>query len=255
MWNSPHSPSKSGKRYSLEDVTVLVYALGGLRDHLPITPVSDLVDETILRRLEKDEFTFALYEVFQALLEEVPVPEGGHTGIQEAMIAELLSQSHASVVGELEIDGYGHNSRETVWTSVDRLMIHRNPKEPRLPWILEDAGMKLSDPKPYLSEKMTPEVWEELLLSEDFLMNEFLWDTDWRMDFILDAHPDQAKAVTQMAGLNLDVVQALPHTPNAAELEMAERYINDLIRKDEALNLRAEADPDEEGGHGDGVPF
>ena len=255
MWNSPYNLSESGKRYRLEDISVLVYGLGGLRDHLPVTDVSDLVDEAILRRLEKDEFTFVLYQVFQALLEEVAVPEGGHTGVQEAMIAELLSQTHASVVSELEMEDFGHDARKTVWSSVDRLMIQRNPEEPCLPWILEDAGMKLSDPTPYLSEKMTPEMWEELLLSEDFLMNEFLWDTDWRMDSFMDAHPEQAAAVSKLAGLNLDVVQALPHTPNVAELDIAQSYINDLLRKDEELNRRLERVAEAEEGRDDAIPF
>ncbi len=252
MWNSPHSQSEKGRRYSLEEISALVFPLDVLMDTLSFRSVPDTIDEPILRRLEKDEFIFALYEVLQALLEEVPVPEGGHIGIHEAMIAELLGQAHGAVVCEMDLikwdfaemgmsmDEPTDYARETVWTSVDRLLIHEEGAEPSLPWIVEDAGMKLSDPKPHLSEKMTPEVWEELLMNEDFLLSAFVEDTDWRMEFLMDAHPAQAKAVSQMVGLDLDVVQALPHTPDAAELEKAVRYIKSVRQRHEAMRQNSE---------------
>lgn len=237
MWNSPHSLSKTGRRYRLEKISALVLPLDEILDQGTRGAISDIVDEAILKRIENHEFIFLIYQVLQALLEEVAVPKGGHTGNQEAMIAELLNQSYAKIVCELEMSDFGHSARKTVWTSIDRLLIHRDPAEPCLPSILEDAGLELSEPKPYLSEKLTREVWAELLLSEDFLLNEFLWDTDWRMGFIMDLHPDQAEALTKMAGLDLDVVQALPHTPNAPEFRMAEHYISYVIWKNEARML------------------
>ena len=87
MWNSPHSPSESGKRYSLADLSVLVLPLDELLYLSKTGPVSDVVDEKILRRLDRGELVFALYEVFEALTGEVAVPVGGHPGIHEAIIA------------------------------------------------------------------------------------------------------------------------------------------------------------------------
>ena len=229
MWNSPHSDSKAGKRYSLADLSALVLPLDELLYLSEATPVSELVEEGILRPLERSELVFALHEVLEALTGEVAVPEGGHPGIHEAIIADLLRQSFDRVVCEMEMGDVGESARKGVWQSVDRLLIHRNPYEPALPWILEDAGMTLEDPESYRLEKITLEHWEELLCGESFLFAEFLQDDDWRMDFLLDLPPDTAKRVTDLAGLNLEVVQALPHTPDAAELRKAEGYLQGLI--------------------------
>jgi len=157
MWNSPHSHSRSGKRYPLADLSALVLPLDELLYLSESTPVSDLVEEGILRRLERGELVFALYEVFEALTGDVAVPDGGHPGIHEAIIAELLKQSFDAVCCEMEMGDGGDLARMAVWNSVDRLLVQRIPDEPSLPWILEDAGMSLSDPYPYLSEKLTLE--------------------------------------------------------------------------------------------------
>lgn len=229
MWNCPHSDSDDGKRYALADLSALVLPLDELLYLSEATPVSELAEEGILRPLDRGELVFALYEVFEALTGDIPVPEGGHPGIHEAIIADLLRQSFDLVVCEMEMGDVGESARQAVWQSVDRLLIHRNPYEPALPWILEDAGMTLEDPESFRLEKITLEHWEELLCGENFLFAEFLQDDDWRMDFLLDLPPDTAKRVTDLAGLNLEVVQALPHTPDAAELCRAEDYLRGLI--------------------------
>jgi len=229
MWDSPKSDSKSGKRYRLDDLSALVLPLDELLYLSKSTPVSDLVEEGILRRLERSELVFALYEVFEALTGSVPVPDGGHPGIHEAIIAELLGRSLDQVCAEIEMGDVGDSIRKAVWHSVDRLLVHGNPYEPALPCILEETGLTLSDPHPYRSEKLTMELWEELLLGEGALFGEFLYDDDWRMGSLMDLHPDTAKLVSDLAGLNLDVVQALPHAPDDAQVRMAERYLKEVI--------------------------
>lgn len=229
MWNSPHSPSPSGKRYALADLTALILPLDELLYLSEASPVSELVEEAILQRLERSELVFALYKVFEALTGDAPVPKGGHFGIHEAIIADLLRQSFDRVVCEMEMGDVGESARQAVWQSVDRLLIQRNPDEPALPRILEDAGMTLEDPESYRLEKITLEHWEELLCGEDFLFDEFLHYDDWRMDFLMDLPTDTAKRLTDLAGLNLKVVQALPHTPSEDEVRMAEGYLKGLI--------------------------
>ena len=241
MWNSPHSPSKRGRRFSLADLSALMLPLDEVFYLSKTNPVAEVVDEVILKRLEKGEFIFALYQVLEALLEEVAVPEKGHTGIHEAMVAELLSQAYARVCVELDEPDFGHSARKAAWQSIDRLLIHRDPKNPSVPWILEDVGWKLSDPQSYRSEKLSHEVWTELLTGENFLWGEFLWDDDWRIDSVMDAHPGKAEAVALLAGMDLNVVQALAHTPGEAEFRMAEHYISNLILRAEEMH------PDTEG--------
>ncbi len=54
-------------------------------------------------------------------------------------------------------------------------------------------------------------------------------------DFTLVPRSGPSK-LTEFAGIDLDIVHALPHTPNEAELRMAEHYIKYIIWKDEATN-------------------
>jgi len=248
MWNNPYTPgfSERGRRFSLADISALALPLDELLEVLTSRPVAEVVDEEILRRLEKVEFVFALYQVLEAMLEDVEVPEAGHTGIQEAMVAELLSQSYSRICVELDEQDFGHSARKAAWISVERLLIRRDPRERGLPGILEDAGLKLSDDdigaQLYRSEKLTHDVWWELLLGEGGLWSEFLSDADWRTDSLMDVHPGKADAVAQLTGIDLSVIQALPHTPNEAELRMAEHYIRYLIWKDEVANQGTDDD-------------
>jgi hypothetical protein len=229
MWNSPYSPSRSGKRYSVADLSALILPIDELLYLSHTEPIADLVGERILQRLDRGEFVYALYEVFEALTGDAPVPQGGHIGIHEAIIAELLHRSFDLVVCEIQMGEESESAREGVWQSVDRLLIQRNPYEPALPWMLEDAGMTLEDPESYQLENITLAHWEALLCGDSPLFSEFLWDEDWRMDSLMDLPPDTAKWVTDLAGLDLEVVQALPHTPDEAELRKAEDYLRGLI--------------------------
>ncbi len=49
-----------------------------------------------------------------------------------------------------------------------------------------------------------------VVLDDDGLQGEFLWDDDWRMDQLMDLPPTTANALGQEMGLDLEVVQALP---------------------------------------------
>ena len=250
MWNSPHSPSESGKRYSLADLSVLVLPLDELLYLSKTGPVSDVVDEKILRRLDRGELVFALYEVFEALTGEVAVPVGGHPGIHEAIIAELLRQAFDAVCCEIDTGDTGDFARRAAWNSIDRLVVHENPNDPSLPWMLEDDGMTLEDPESYRLEKITLEHWEELLCGESLLFSEFLWDGDWRMDSLMDLPPGKAKMMSDLTGINLRVVQALPHMPDEAEVRMAEGYLQgliDLMEREDQDRWRGNAEPGREG--------
>lgn len=235
MWNSPHCLNERGKKYDLADLPALTLTLDEILDLSTYRPIGDFVEERILQRLDRGELIFALYEVFEALLGDAPIPEGGHTGIHEALIAEMLSHSFGRVSCEVAMSDFGTENRKAVWQSIDRLLIHRNPYEPELPWILQGTGIKLTDPVPYLSDKMTLEIWDDLLCGSDFLTNEFLWDDDWRMDSLMDLPPDTAKMVTEMAGIDLNVVQALPHSPSETELQQAEEYLWGLVRQSDKV--------------------
>lgn len=256
MWNSPHSASRTGKRYAPADLTALILPIDQLLDLSKTEPIEDLVGERILQRLDRGELIFAVHEVFEALTGDAPVPDRGHPGIHEAIIAELLHQSFDLVECEMEMGDVGELAREAVWRSVDRLLIHRDSYAPALPWILENDGMTLADPDSYRIEQLTLEHWRELLCGEGFLFGEFLWDEDWRMDSLMDLPPDTAKFISGMAGLDLEVVQALPHTPDADELQRAEESLWKLVKELEAEDRGRCGDEADSGWEGDEeIPF
>lgn len=236
MWNSPSKTSEAGKRYELVDLSPLVFALGELRDFSKSMPVANLVDEPILKKLERSELIFALHQIFNALLEDVAIPQGGHTGIQEATVAELLSRAHQMILCEMENPDDDSSIRKSVWMSVDRLLNQGDSESASLPLILEGTGLDLTTPHPYRSPSLTPDLWEDLLLGEAGLWSEFLWDADWRIDSPMDLPPASATALTRTMGLDLHTVQALPHTPSDAELQLAEHYLHKVIRKHEMLH-------------------
>ncbi|MCZ6675475.1 MAG: hypothetical protein O7C75_21310 [Verrucomicrobia bacterium] len=234
MWNSPNKESKAGKRYPFQDLAVLVYPLGIILDLLDSSKVEDVVDETILHSMTEEEFVYSLYEVFQALLEEKPIPKKGHPGYQEALVTELLNQTHDHIV--LELDEQDMDSaRKAAWTSFRRLCFETNGESTNMPLIFEDLNLDLDAPSIYLSEKLSKEIWRELLLGESYLWSEFLWDEDWRLGVFLDIPESATKTVTEMVGIDLEVVHQLPHSPNRAEYRMALHYLKYLVWKDEAL--------------------
>ena len=83
---------------------------------------------------------------------------------------------------------------------------------------------------------MDHEQWELLLLGGGGLFDELLWDVDWRVDSFMDLPLNASKPVTEAMGLDLGVVQALPHSPSPAELTMAEQYLSNLISRAAALD-------------------
>jgi hypothetical protein len=236
MWNSPHRKSKKGKRYSIEDIGALTCTLDQTLDFLKSMPVSEVVREPILQRMDKEELIFAIYQVLEALLDDVPVPPKGHTGFQEAVIAELLYQTYALICCELDDVDYGDSARKAAWKSIERLVMERDVKGKRSLWQLDDLRLNLGNPRAYRSKKITTELWEDLLLGEAGLWNEFLWDDDWRMDQLLDLPEEASKPLTALAGIDLDTVHELPHAPSKAESNMSEYYVRYVIWKDEASN-------------------
>lgn len=234
MWNSPQKFSDLGKQYRPEEVTVLLEALGDLWEHRESRPVDELVDERILVRLEKDELIYAIYQTLEAILEPVPIPEKGHTGIQEAVVAELLSRARDSVA--LELDSFGcedtFHARCATWNSVHHLILKQNSCSGEFIEILEEFGVDPLDSEVYRSPRLTSDCWDLLF---DFLESEFLWDEDWRMDSFMDLPPERAVAIGDLIGMDLGVVQALPQSPVGSELKKAERYISEVISKTDAI--------------------
>ena len=242
MWNSPRSRSSAGKRYSRADLEVLTWPLQTVLELIDTLPVRDLVDEPILQRMEKDELLLALHQVFRALLEDDPVPTGGHPGYHEAIIAELLGGTATLAGDEPKLnDGYddlpgeGDTSRTIAWQAFLRFCIgpgheYRSPEEHGA---LAEVELHPDPERVHLSAGLTTEVWEELLLASDGVAGEFLWDEDWRYDAILDASPENADSLAELMGVDLDVTHALPRTPSPDEVEEARRYLTILIRDPE----------------------
>jgi hypothetical protein len=237
MWNSPNSSSKKGKRYTVEDITVLIDPLDQMLDHLEHLPVADVVEEPMLRRLEKGELVYALYQVLEALLDDVAILPKGHPGIHEAIVAELLHQTYTRICVELDEPAMGDFARRAAWQSIDRLLIQPMTGGDELPGLINDLGINVNGPPVHRSKELTTDVWEELLLSETYLWKEFLWDDDWRMEFLLDLPANVTKPVTETAGIDLETVHRLAHTPSEAEQRMADYYIRYVIWKDEARRV------------------
>ncbi|MDB4358888.1 hypothetical protein N9Z18_01460 [Verrucomicrobiales bacterium] len=82
MWNSPGHIESEHRRYCLDEISALVLPLDELMAAIDSRSVAEVVDEEILRRMEEGEFIYTLYEVLRAMLEDIPVPKGGHTGVQ-----------------------------------------------------------------------------------------------------------------------------------------------------------------------------
>ena len=239
MWNSPdETPDGNGKRYKFEDIAVLVTPLDQILESSKEDSAEYYVGERILQQLERGEVIYSLYQVFDALLGETAVPKGGHTGIQEAWIAELLEHVYQGICLEIDDSNFGDFYREAAWQSVQRLLIDNVDPETPIPLILEDLPIDLQASKPYLSEALTEEIWSSLLLGDGGLQDEFLWDTDWRIGEILDLPPAAANQLSGDMGLDMEVVHSLAHTPSRAETNMAEHFLRYLIWRDEVVSNR-----------------
>lgn len=235
MWNSPQRQTRAGSRYEVGEIAALTHPLTRVLNSLELLPVSDVVQEHILQRMDKEELIFGIYQVLEALLDDVPVPDGGHPGYHEAIIAELLGQTYDLIVLELEDPDRGDSARQAAWRSLERFCTEVDATGTRQLRSSDGLPVDLSNPSAYRSKEITEECWQDLLLGDGGLWSEFLWDDDWRMDALMDLPAPAAKRVTDEMGLNLDVVQKLPHTPDRAELIMAEGYIKAVIRNAEPM--------------------
>ena len=185
-------------------------------DFLESSPVAAAVDEKILQRMEKAELIYAMYQVFEALLEETPVPKGGHRGYHEAIVAELLQHTFDLVTDEVKDAAAGDSARKAAWTSLKAFCLMADPAEGRYFWPLKDLGLNFNRPEIHRSNKITPDHWEDMLLGVGGLWGEFLWDDDWRMDNLMDLPTPATKNITALTGIDLETVHALPHTPHAS---------------------------------------
>jgi len=233
MWNSPQCEDRGGKRYQLHVIAALTYPLDMMLDFLDHMPVADVVDEKILQRMDRDELVFALYHVFRALLEDDPLPPKGHPGYQEAIVAELLAAMNGRIVSELDDADGGHTARKAAWTSLHRLCQERDAKGKKYLAQIEYLKVDISEPQIHLSPKLNQDVWEDLILGDGGLWSEFLWDDDWRLDVIMDLPAAEAKKITELAGIDLDLVQELPPSPTSDEVVQAMRYLRSVIARAE----------------------
>ena len=74
MWNSPHKESDDGKRYRIQDLGAFTLVLDMMLDSTANMEVREHVGETILHSMTKEEFVYSLYEVFDVLTGDIPVP-------------------------------------------------------------------------------------------------------------------------------------------------------------------------------------
>jgi hypothetical protein len=239
MWNSPSgSKDEDGKRYAFEEIRVLVHPLENLLETLKSMRVKDVVDEQILHAMEKPELIYAIYEVLHALLNSNPVPQDGHPGYQEAIIAELLNQTHADVVQELNDSQFGSYARMAAWHCYARLCANIDPAGNKSFDLVPDVELDIANPKVYESPEITEEIWQDILIGDGGLWGEFLWDDDWRASGLMDLPQRATKPITDLTGIDLEVVHRFAHTPSKAELRMAEYYIKYVIASDEVIGLR-----------------
>ncbi|MDA0350038.1 MAG: hypothetical protein O3C43_22630 [Verrucomicrobia bacterium] len=225
MWNSPHKIDDAGLKYELLDISALVYPLGLLMDMQEDSSPSDTFVEDIVCRMEKEEVVFALFEVLQALLEDTPIPEKGHTGYQEAIVFELLNACFGQIQIELGDSNFGDSARKAAWTSFDRLCLQSVSGEEIKAAILGELPLDYSDPTVHRSAILTDEIWYEIVVGEGCLPGQFLWDYDYRIDRLMELPESMTEQVRESTGIDLEVVHRLPYTPTDAEYKMAKHYL------------------------------
>lgn len=235
MWLSPSDDSGDGKRYSLQEIAALSYSLGLLLDMVRNLSPRTALDEPILQRMEPEELVFALYEVFQALLEDKEVPDTGHPGYQEAIIFELLEQTHACIVTEIQGgEEEDDHARRAAWHSFKAFAPETDEDgRPFLDGWLEDHEVSPTDPFPQRSAKLTAQAWHDVI---DSISQEFLRDTDWQLEKMMDLPEEKTARLREMMGIDLRRAHRLPHSPTSAELNMATSYLQYLIWKDEVFS-------------------
>lgn len=98
----------------------------------------------------------------------------------------------------------------------------------------------INDPEGYLSDKLTREDWRELIIGESGLPSEFLWDEDWRYDFLMDLPEQATDPVVDAMGLNMQKAHGLPHTPSYPKYQMALHYLQYISWRDAVLTEQGE---------------
>ena len=231
MWNSPHKLDEFGLRYDIVEIAALVYPVGLVVDMVKESSPAYVFEEGIVCRMGKEEFVFALYEVLQALLEDIPIPEKGHPGYQEAIVFELLNACYGQIETELYDSEFGDRARKAAWTSFDRLCLQSEIGEEIREAIFEELTLDFSDPAVHRSELLTSEIWYEIVVGESGVSDQFFWDYDYRIDKLMDLPESMTKEVLESTGIDLEVVHKLPHTPTDSEFRTADSYIRNIDRK------------------------
>jgi hypothetical protein len=128
--------------------------------------------------------------------------------------------------------------RLAAWHSYERLCATIDPAGNKTFDLFPDLELDLANPRVYESPDITEEMWQDILIGDGGLWGEFLWDNDWRMSGLLDLPKRATKPITDLTGIDLEVVHRLAHTPSKAELRMAEYYLKYVIWSDEVIGLR-----------------
>lgn len=231
MWNSPHKIDDAGLRYDIVEISALVYPVGLLMDQVEDSSPACVFEEAIVCRMEKEEFVFALFEVLQALLEAIPIPEKGHPGYQEAIVYELLNACYGQIEIELDVPEFGDSARKAAWTSFDRLCLQSERGEATRDAIFGGLPLDTSDPAVHRSELLTPDIWYEMVVGGMGLPDQFLWDYDYRIDQLMDLPESITRETLDKTGIDLEVVHRLPHTPTDPEFQQAQRYLQGIDRE------------------------
>ena len=233
MWASTSDYYEDGRRYSVQELGPLIYPLDLLINMARNLTPKGAFCQPILQRMEIGEVTFALYELFQALLEDIPIPPDGHPGFQGALIAELLSQMHACI--EMELEGgdpdneISEDSRRIAWETFLRFIPDSDDEgRPFAEGWLEDHGVSPGERFPHLSPDLESEDWKDLL---DIVAWEFLADRDWEIEVLLDRSVEETAQLREMMGIDLDRVHRLPSTPSKEELASAMKYLDAVIQE------------------------
>ncbi len=235
MWRSPGSERGVGRKYTPRELSALIYPLDFVLDGLRFHSPEEAMNELSLHKYDPDELIFGFYELFQSLLTDLPIPKDEHPGYQKAMVAELLQQLYGLVESECLCDGNddlddepdlaSDSARQAAWTSYLALCHrHGSTENPA-----DRLGLDIADPEAHLSPRLTRDEWESLLVTGG-LFDALLWDTDWRMEIMLDKPEYATEEVRKLLGYDLHTVQRLAPSPTPEQLETATRYLRELGR-------------------------
>lgn len=222
MWNSPSDRTGEGKCYLAEELAAFVHPIQSLLSDVFSGGVRRSVREAILARMERTELLVSLHETFSALMQDTPVPAGGHPGYQEAILAELLNRQTQLISAEIN-GGASFRARQATWLSLSRLC----PKEAL--WEVTELGLDVADPLVYRESIITDNIWASLLSDGGVLQAVFLWDDDWRDDRMLDLPPKHAQGVSDNLGIDLNITHALPNVSISENAQIATNYLRGLI--------------------------